>query len=165
MFFLSYLSRYFNVQVATVQGLSGTGSLRLGAALIERYFPGAKVLISSPTWGGYYHSLELAWNSCWRKLSILIELIYAGNHKNIFNDAKVSWSEYRYYDPKTVGLDFDGMISDIKVISVWLLFSHLEILVLFSHLEMLVLFSDLSVFRDKYSTMINGHSRFLPVQY
>ncbi|XP_048133889.1 aspartate aminotransferase, chloroplastic isoform X1 [Rhodamnia argentea] len=74
-------------RVATVQGLSGTGSLRLAAALIERYFPGAKVLISSPTWG---------------------------NHKNIFNDARVQWSEYRYYDPKTVGLDFDGMIADIK---------------------------------------------------
>ncbi|RVW53808.1 Aspartate aminotransferase, chloroplastic [Vitis vinifera] len=40
-------------RVATVQGLSGTGSLRLAAALIERYFPGAKVLISSPTWGEY----------------------------------------------------------------------------------------------------------------
>ncbi|KAL2939959.1 Aspartate aminotransferase chloroplastic [Bienertia sinuspersici] len=74
-------------KVATVQGLSGTGSLRLAAALIERYFPGAKVLISSPSWG---------------------------NHKNIFNDARVPWSEYRYYDPKTVGLDFEGMIADIK---------------------------------------------------
>ncbi|KAL0330578.1 UNVERIFIED_CONTAM: Aspartate aminotransferase, chloroplastic [Sesamum radiatum] len=74
-------------RVATVQGLSGTGSLRLAAALIERYFPGSKVLISSPTWG---------------------------NHKNIFNDARVPWSEYRYYDPRTVGLDFHGMISDIK---------------------------------------------------
>ncbi|KAJ9167681.1 hypothetical protein P3X46_019295 [Hevea brasiliensis] len=74
-------------RVATVQGLSGTGSLRLAAALIERYFPGAKVLISSPTWG---------------------------NHKNIFNDARVPWSEYRYYDPKTVGLDFEGMIADLK---------------------------------------------------
>ncbi|VVB10732.1 unnamed protein product [Arabis nemorensis] len=74
-------------KVATIQGLSGTGSLRLAAALIERYFPGAKVLISSPTWG---------------------------NHKNIFNDAKVPWSEYRYYDPKTIGLDFEGMIADIK---------------------------------------------------
>lgn len=41
----------------------------------------------------------------------------AGNHKNIFNDARVPWSEYRYYDPKTVGLDFDGMIEDIKVMS------------------------------------------------
>ncbi|KAL6215958.1 hypothetical protein ACLB2K_015384 [Fragaria x ananassa] len=74
-------------KVATVQGLSGTGSLRLAAAFIERYFPGAKALISSPTWG---------------------------NHKNIFNDAGVPWSEYRYYDPKTVGLDFEGMIADIK---------------------------------------------------
>ncbi|GMH07047.1 hypothetical protein Nepgr_008887 [Nepenthes gracilis] len=74
-------------RVATVQSLSGTGSLRLAAALIERYFPGAKVLISSPSWG---------------------------NHKNIFNDARVPWSEYRYYDPKTVGLDFEGMIADIK---------------------------------------------------
>ncbi|KNA10982.1 hypothetical protein SOVF_139370 [Spinacia oleracea] len=74
-------------RVATVQSLSGTGSLRLAAALFERYFPGAKVLISSPTWG---------------------------NHKNIFNDAGVPWSEYRYYDPKTVGLDFEGMIADIK---------------------------------------------------
>lgn len=42
-----------NHQVATIQGLSGTGSLRLAAALIERYFPGAKVLISSPTWGAF----------------------------------------------------------------------------------------------------------------
>ncbi|WMV41795.1 hypothetical protein MTR67_035180 [Solanum verrucosum] len=74
-------------RVATIQGLSGTGSLRIAAALIERYFPGSKILISSPTWG---------------------------NHKNIFNDARVPWSEYRYYDPKTVGLDFSGMIEDIK---------------------------------------------------
>jgi aspartate/tyrosine/aromatic aminotransferase len=41
-------------QVATVQGLSGTGSLRLGAALINRYFPGAKVVISNPTWGVHF---------------------------------------------------------------------------------------------------------------
>ncbi|OEL38468.1 Aspartate aminotransferase, chloroplastic [Dichanthelium oligosanthes] len=73
--------------VATLQSLSGTGSLRLAAAFIQRYFPEAKVLISSPTWG---------------------------NHKNIFNDARVPWSEYRYYDPKTVGLDFEGMIADIE---------------------------------------------------
>lgn len=61
-----------STQVATVQGLSGTGSLRLGAAFIQRYFPGTKVLISSPTWGKYsrdnffneedllYHSLYVA---------------------------------------------------------------------------------------------------------
>lgn len=49
-------------------------------------------------------------------------IIFPGNHKNIFNDARVPWSEYRYYDPKTVGLDFDGMISDIKVMSTCSLF-------------------------------------------
>ncbi|KAL7205801.1 hypothetical protein ACSBR2_018673 [Camellia fascicularis] len=32
----------------------------------------------------------------------------------LFNDARVPWSEYHYYDPKTVGFDFDGMIFDIK---------------------------------------------------
>lgn len=46
-----YNNSLFGIQVATVQGLSGTGSLRLAAALIERYFPDSKVLISSPTWG------------------------------------------------------------------------------------------------------------------
>lgn len=34
-----------------MQGLSGTGSLRLAAAFINRYCPNSKVLISSPTWG------------------------------------------------------------------------------------------------------------------
>jgi aspartate aminotransferase len=38
-------------RVATIQGLSGTGSLRLGAAFIQRYFPGTTVYISNPTWG------------------------------------------------------------------------------------------------------------------
>ena len=31
-----------------------------------------------------------------------------GNHKNIFGDERVEWRTYRYFDPKTVGLDFDG---------------------------------------------------------
>lgn len=53
VFYIFSLGSYMFLlsQVATVQGLSGTGSLRLAAALIERYLPGAKVLISSPTWG------------------------------------------------------------------------------------------------------------------
>lgn len=74
-------------RVATVQSLSGTGSLRLGAVFIARYLPGATVYLSSPTWG---------------------------NHKNIFSDAGVPWKEYRYFDKKTVGLDFEGFIEDIK---------------------------------------------------
>lgn len=102
--------------MATIQGLSGTGSLRLAAALIERYFPGAKVLISAPTWGAFYLNHKY---SCVYLLickpSFFLSTATSGNHKNIFNDAKVPWSEYRYYDPKTIGLDFEGMIADIKV--------------------------------------------------
>ncbi|KAH9330590.1 hypothetical protein KI387_002698, partial [Taxus chinensis] len=74
-------------RVATLQCSSGSGSLRLATTFIQRYFPGEKVLISSPTWG---------------------------NHESIFDDSGVPWSEYRYYDPKTGGLDFEGMLADIK---------------------------------------------------
>lgn len=37
-----------------------------------------------------------------------------GNHKNILSDAGVEWKNYRYFDPETVGLDFDGMMGDIR---------------------------------------------------
>lgn len=47
-------------RVAVLQALSGTGSLRVGAAFIAKFMPGATVYISNPTWG---------------------------NHKNIFGDA------------------------------------------------------------------------------
>jgi len=70
-----------------VQSLSGTGSLRLGAAFLNKWLPDATVYLSKPTWG---------------------------NHKNIFADAGVEWKEYSYFDPETVGLNFDAMISDLK---------------------------------------------------
>lgn len=74
-------------RVVTLQSLSGTGSLRLGAAFIAKFLPGTSAYLSNPTWG---------------------------NHKNIFADAGVEWKEYRYFDPETVGLDFEGMLADIK---------------------------------------------------
>jgi len=36
------------------------------------------------------------------------------NHHNIWNDSHVPWKEYRYYKPETKGLDFEGMMEDIK---------------------------------------------------
>ena len=33
------------------QSLSGTGSLRVGAAFIAKFMPGAAAYISRPTWG------------------------------------------------------------------------------------------------------------------
>jgi aspartate aminotransferase len=74
-------------RAVTVQSLSGTGSLRLAAAFIAKWMPGKTVYLSKPTWG---------------------------NHKNIFGDAGVEWKEYTYYNPETVGLDFEGMVADIK---------------------------------------------------
>ncbi|GAB4817943.1 hypothetical protein N2152v2_004989 [Parachlorella kessleri] len=74
-------------RVAVLQSLSGTGSLRVGAAFIGKFMPGTTVYISNPTWG---------------------------NHKNIFTDAGVPWKEYRYFDKKTVGLDLQGMLEDIQ---------------------------------------------------
>jgi len=74
-------------RVATLQSLSGTGSLRVGAAFINAWMPGTTVYLSNPTWG---------------------------NHRNIFADAGVEWKYYRYFDPETVGLDFEGMKEDIK---------------------------------------------------
>lgn len=38
-----------------------------------------------------------------------------GNHTPIFRDSGLEVKQYRYYDKKTVGLDFDGMIEDLKV--------------------------------------------------
>uniref|UniRef100_A0A061RCX4 Aspartate aminotransferase n=1 Tax=Tetraselmis sp. GSL018 TaxID=582737 RepID=A0A061RCX4_9CHLO len=74
-------------RVCTLQSLSGTGSLRVGAAFINTWMPGTKVFLSNPTWG---------------------------NHRNIFADAGVEWEYYRYFDQSTVGLDFDGMVEDIR---------------------------------------------------
>ena len=37
------------------------------------------------------------------------------NHHNIFKDAGVDKKEYSYYKPSTKGLDFEGLISDLKV--------------------------------------------------
>ena len=56
----------------TVQCLSGTGGLRLGAALMGRYMKGAEIYIPNPTWG---------------------------NHKAIFPQEGVVVKEYTYYDP------------------------------------------------------------------
>lgn len=74
-------------RVATLQALSGTGSLAVGAQFLHQFLPGKTVYISDPSWP---------------------------NHKNIFTLAGVKWDTYRYFDPSTVGLDFNGMIEDIK---------------------------------------------------
>eukprot|EP00892_Ulva_mutabilis_P012093 jgi/Ulvmu1/9256/UM050_0005.1 len=74
-------------RVACLQSLSGTGSLRVGAAFIKAWLPGKTVYLSNPTWG---------------------------NHRNIFGDAGLEWKYYRYFDPASIGLDFAGMKEDLE---------------------------------------------------
>ncbi|KAJ4431378.1 Aspartate aminotransferase, mitochondrial, partial [Periplaneta americana] len=75
---------------ATLQGISGTGSLRLGAAFLSSFFPGNKdVYLPTPSWG---------------------------NHTPIFKHAGLNVKQYRYYDPKTCGFDFQGALQDIAKI-------------------------------------------------
>ena len=38
-----------------------------------------------------------------------------GNHTPIFRDSGLEVRGYRYFDKKTVGLDFEGLKEDLKV--------------------------------------------------
>lgn len=73
-------------RVATVQCLSGTGSLRVGGEFLARHYHERTVYIPQPTWG---------------------------NHPKIFTLAGLSVKTYRYYNPETRGLDFEGMQEDL----------------------------------------------------
>ncbi|CCM01943.1 uncharacterized protein FIBRA_04016 [Fibroporia radiculosa] len=74
--------------VAVVQSISGTGALRIGGAFFQRFFPHAKTIyIPNPSWG---------------------------NHTSVFRDSGLEVKQYRYFDKKTVGLDFEGMKADLK---------------------------------------------------
>ncbi|KAF1988990.1 aspartate aminotransferase mitochondrial precursor [Aulographum hederae CBS 113979] len=75
-------------RVAITQSISGTGALRIGGAFLERHYPYAKtVYIPTPSWA---------------------------NHNAVFKDAGLKVEKYRYYNKDTIGLDFDGMVEDIK---------------------------------------------------
>ncbi|KIM66148.1 hypothetical protein SCLCIDRAFT_1211371 [Scleroderma citrinum Foug A] len=74
--------------IAVTQSISGTGALRIGGAFIARHYPHAKVIyLPTPTWG---------------------------NHIPLFKDSGLEVRRYRYFDSKTVGLDFKGMKEDLK---------------------------------------------------
>ena len=77
------------LQVAITQTISGTGALRVGGEFLARWFPTSKkIFVPTPTWG---------------------------NHIPIFKDSGLEVNHYKYFDKKTNGLDFEGMVNDIKV--------------------------------------------------
>ncbi|KAE8212081.1 hypothetical protein CF327_g4247 [Tilletia walkeri] len=75
-------------RIAITQSISGTGALRIGGAFLARHFPHNKAIyLPTPSWG---------------------------NHTPIFRDSGLEVKQYRYYDKETVGLDFKGLIEDLK---------------------------------------------------
>ena len=78
---------YKDGRIATVQGLGGTGGLKIAADFLKRLNPGAKVLISDPSWE---------------------------NHRALFSQAGFEVDTYRYYNAGTRALDFEGMLADLK---------------------------------------------------
>ncbi len=75
-------------RLAAVQALSGTGSLRIACVFLARTLgESTSIYIPNQTWG---------------------------NHVNIAKDSGLSVERYRYYDDKTCGLDFDGMLEDLS---------------------------------------------------
>ncbi|CAL9072974.1 aspartate aminotransferase, cytoplasmic-like [Musa acuminata AAA Group] len=75
------------IRVATVQCLSGTGSLRVGGEFLARHYHERTIYIPQPTWG---------------------------NHPKVFTLAGLSVKTYRYYDPTTRGLNFEGLLADLS---------------------------------------------------
>ena len=76
-------------RVAAAQGISGTGSLRLGMQLLADWYPHKDVdfLVPNPTWP---------------------------LHRGLVEVVGRKWQNYRYYDAKTKGLDYDGFVEDLK---------------------------------------------------
>jgi aromatic-amino-acid transaminase len=71
----------------TVQAVGGTGALKIGADFLQRFAPGAQVYISDPSWE---------------------------NHRALFESAGFTVNTYSYYDAATRGVNFSGMLADIK---------------------------------------------------
>jgi aromatic-amino-acid transaminase len=76
-------------RIATIQSIGSSGSLRVGAEFIQRYFSGSDVWVSDPTWD---------------------------NHRAMFEGAGLAVHTYPYYDAATGGLRFDAMLDALRAI-------------------------------------------------
>ena len=74
-------------RIATVQTLGGTGALKVGADFLHGLGPGARVLISDPSWE---------------------------NHRALFARAGFEVATYPYYDAATRGVRFDAMLAALR---------------------------------------------------
>jgi aromatic-amino-acid transaminase len=74
-------------RISTVQGLGGTGGLKIGADFLKRISPNAKVLISDPSWE---------------------------NHRALFEAAGFIVENYPYYDAAMKGVNFAAMLASLN---------------------------------------------------
>jgi aspartate aminotransferase len=74
-------------RVTSIQTPGGCGALRIGAEVIYAAAPAARVWISDPTWPV---------------------------HIPLVGSVGLTFETYRYYDPASHGVDFDGMVDDLK---------------------------------------------------
>jgi aromatic-amino-acid transaminase len=74
-------------RAVTVQGIGGTGALKVGADFLRAFLPGAQVWISDPSWE---------------------------NHRALFEGAGFVVNAYPYYDELTHGVDFGGMTAALE---------------------------------------------------
>ena len=78
-------------RVATVQGIGGTGALKIGADFLKKLYPQSKVLISDPSWE---------------------------NHRALFTNAGFRVDNYAYYNAAPNGeggtINFSAMLASLK---------------------------------------------------
>ncbi|KAH9484241.1 Aspartate aminotransferase, cytoplasmic [Psilocybe cubensis] len=95
-------------RVVSVQTISGTGANHLGALFLSKFYKWngpARVYLSNPTWGKPFNYIPS---------NILGTEGRSANHHAIFRNVGIEPVEYAYYDPKTIGLDFNGFIDALK---------------------------------------------------
>jgi len=76
-------------RIATIQSIGSSGSLRVGAEFIHRYFAASGVWVSDPTWD---------------------------NHRAMFEGAGLAVHTYPYYDSASGGLRFDAMMDTLRTL-------------------------------------------------
>jgi aromatic-amino-acid transaminase len=74
-------------RVVTAECLGGTGALRVGGDFVRRIEPNVPAAISNPSWE---------------------------NHRGVFEAAGYEVLEYNYFDSKTRGVDFAGMVKSLE---------------------------------------------------
>lgn len=73
--------------ICSVQCISGTGSLRIAAEFVGKFFPNSTLYFSAPTWG---------------------------NHGKIFGHAGVPTKTYPYWDGQKRRIAFEGLVTTLK---------------------------------------------------